>query len=72
MSRETSNESALQNDMYCRRCGVPMENTKTGFSYLTYSFHTELLRCPICHQVFIPEDLAKGRMAEVEAQLEDK
>ena len=49
-----------------------MEKAQTGFSYLTYSFHTDLLRCPLCHQVFVPEELVKGRMANVEAELEDK
>ena len=25
--------------MVCRRCNVPMEKAKTGFSYLTFTFH---------------------------------
>lgn len=58
--------------MICRRCNVPMEKAKTGFSYLTFTFHTELLRCPVCRQVFVPEELVKGRMSRVEAELEDK
>lgn len=58
--------------MIYRRCNVPMEKAKTGFSYLTFTFHTELLRCPVCRQVFVPEELVKGRMSRVEAELEDK
>ena len=72
MSKKEAGESVAQRDLLCRRCGVPMETAKTEFSYLSYNFHTELPRCPVCHQVFIPEDLVKGRMAEVEAELEDK
>ena len=29
-------------------------------------------RCPSCGQVFIPESLAKGKMAQVEVSIEDK
>ena len=58
--------------LVCNRCGVPMTPIKTQFSYLDHSFSTEVPRCPKCGQVFIEEALAKGRMAEVEASLEDK
>jgi hypothetical protein len=48
---------------------VPMP---TGFSYLGHVFRTDVPRCPSCGQVFISEELAAGRMAEVETTLEDK
>jgi hypothetical protein len=51
---------------------VEMLPAPTGFSYLGHAFRTDVLRCPSCGQVFIPESLAKGRMAEVETTLEDK
>ena len=56
----------------CNRCNVDMKPMKVGFSYLGHSFHAETLRCPSCGQVFIPEELVKGRMVEVEMELEDK
>lgn len=31
-----------------------------------------MLRCPKCGQVYIPEDLAKGKMAQLEKSLEEK
>ena len=43
-----------------------------NFSYLGKQFEHEVDRCPECGQVYIPEELAKGRMAEVEKILEDK
>jgi hypothetical protein len=36
------------------------------------TYVVELLKCPRCGLVFIPEDLALGKMAEVEQILEDK
>ena len=49
-----------------------MEPAETYFEYLDHGFHTRLLRCPRCGEVFIPEELARGKMAEVEQNLEDK
>ena len=56
----------------CNRCEKKLEPMKTGFSYLGQSFHSNVFRCPGCGQVYVPEELAKGRMAEVETALEDK
>lgn len=56
----------------CGACNIPLTEEKTHFSYLGHAFSTTLLRCPGCGQVFIPEELARGRMAEVEQTLEDK
>ena len=59
-------------EMRCRRCGVVMEMTKTYFEYLGHGFHTDVLRCPECGEVFIPEELAMGKIADIERNLEDK
>jgi hypothetical protein len=56
----------------CARCSVSLESGKVNVSYLGSMFPVDLLRCPRCSQVFIPEDLALGKMAEVEKLLEDK
>lgn len=56
----------------CTKCNVPMEPIEVTFKYLKRSFRHKVLRCPKCGQVYVPEDLAKGRMAEVEAALEEK
>ena len=58
--------------MTCSRCNCELKPMKVGFSYLGHSFHAESLRCPACGQVFISEKLVKGRIAEVEMELEDK
>ncbi len=56
----------------CSQCDVALTPMKATFRYLKRSFEHEVLRCPSCGQVYIPEDLAKGRMAQVEASLEEK
>lgn len=58
--------------LICYKCKKKMEPIKTNFSYLGHSFFTDILRCPECGEVYIPEDLVKGRISEVEMQLEDK
>jgi hypothetical protein len=49
-----------------------MQLMDTQFNYLKRSFRHKALRCPSCGQVFIPEELARGRMRDVEKTLEDK
>lgn len=58
--------------MICLKCDLAMELKQTAFSYLGRTFHTDVLRCPGCRAVFVPESLAKGRMNEVELIMEDK
>ena len=58
--------------LICCRCIKELVPTQTFFDYLGHNFHTDILRCPECGEVYIPESLVKGRMAEVEQELEDK
>ena len=58
--------------LICDRCNIEMVLQKTHFNYLGHAFSTELPTCSGCGQVYIDEKLAKGRMAQVEAELEDK
>ena len=58
--------------LICERCNVEMELMETHFTYLDRSFKHKAPRCPKCGQIYIPEDLAKGRMREVEIALEEK
>ncbi len=58
--------------MICHQCQKELLPSKTYLSYLGHSFFTDILKCPICGEVFIPEELVKNRIAEVEMQLEDK
>ncbi len=65
-------QKGLEGRYICAKCNVPLELKNTSFSYLGHPFHADILRCPVCGNVLIDEKLARGRMAEVEAMLEDK
>lgn len=56
----------------CGRCGVPLQVSKVTVGYLGNAFPVDLLTCPSCGLVFVPEALALGKMLEVEKMLEDK
>ncbi len=56
----------------CAKCGVPLEMQKVEVGYMGSKYPVNLPRCPRCGLVFIPEQLALGKMAEVEKLLEDK
>jgi len=58
--------------LICHKCQQELRPQKTDFTYLGHTFYADMLKCPGCGQVFIPEELAKGRIAEVEMQMEDK
>jgi hypothetical protein len=45
---------------------------KVEVAYLGNAYPVELLKCPKCGMVLVPEELAVGKMAEVEKTLEDK
>lgn len=70
MSDEKQKENTEK--LICCRCNKELVPTQTFFDYLGHNFHTDILRCPECGEVYIPESLVKGRMAEVEQELEDK
>ena len=47
--------------LMCRKCGVPLEKGKVKFAYLDNGF-----------PVYVPEELALGKVLSVEKALEDK
>ena len=56
----------------CGSCGIALEPGKVTVSYLDNAYPVEMLRCPRCGLTWVPEELALGKMAEVEKILEDK
>lgn len=58
--------------MKCFKCNIEMQADQVTFNYLGYTFQSEIPCCPECGQVYVPEELAEGRMQQVEIELEDK
>ena len=59
-------------NLVCLKCDCKLAYDNTNLHYMGYSVSEKFLRCPKCRQVYIPEDVVIGKMAEVEASLEDK
>ena len=72
MDDNRTNVGTNEGQLICERCMLEMIPKKTHFHYLGHAFSTEIPSCPGCGQVYIDEKLAKGRMAQVEMELEDK
>ena len=62
----------MESNLICCKCNVELVQKKTTFSYMGFSFRTDLPCCPSCGQVYISEELVTGKMAEVEMELEEK
>ena len=56
----------------CLKCDRHLELKTVTVEYLGNQFTIELPKCPECGMVHVSEELATGKMAEVEQLLEDK
>jgi phage FluMu protein Com len=56
----------------CDKCSEKLVLEKTNVLYLDADFEVELCKCPKCKMVLIEEELARGKISEVEKALEDK
>jgi predicted RNA-binding Zn-ribbon protein involved in translation (DUF1610 family) len=65
-------DKQVQKIIVCNACNIPLALGKVTLSYLGNEFPVELFKCPQCGLVYIPEELAKGKMDQVEKALEDK
>jgi len=68
------NENIKPEDLkwQCHKCGQGLVKGPVTVEYLGNQFTTELPKCPVCGLVLITEEVALGKMAEVEQILEDK
>ena len=58
--------------MICARCDVDLVPTKINLHYQGHRITEEFPVCPICGNLYIPEDVVSGKMVKVEASLEEK
>jgi hypothetical protein len=56
----------------CFKCNQPLAVGPALVDYLGNELTTDLPMCPTCSKVLISEQLAVGKVAEVEKILEDK
>lgn len=63
---------ALTQEMLCGKCQIPLKPGHVDFNYMGFAFSADVPRCPKCGYVYISEELAKGRIRDVEMALEDK
>lgn len=59
-------------NLICAKCNERLVTRSVTLSYMNAALQADLPACPGCGMVYIPEDLAKGRMLHVEQSLEDK
>ena len=60
------------NEWRCLPCDELLKLNTVEINYLHGRFTVELPCCPKCGMVLMPEDIAMGKMLEVEKLLEDK
>jgi NAD-dependent SIR2 family protein deacetylase len=56
----------------CLPCDCLLKLDRVRIDYMNGSFTVELPLCPSCGMVLVPEEIAVGKMLEVEKLLEDK
>ena len=59
-------------DWTCGQCGEPLQLCSVKAAYMGNEFELELPGCPTCRMYLVFEELALGKMLEVEQLLEDK
>jgi Zn-finger nucleic acid-binding protein len=65
-------EKEKKNPWICNKCNKELVSEKVKVRYLDGNFEVEFIKCPECNMVFVEEELALGKMLEVEKGLEDK
>jgi Fe-S oxidoreductase len=64
--------AADKGGLICAKCRTPLLEIETRFEYLKHEFSHAIPKCPVCGLVYVSEELAEGKMFEVETMLEDK
>jgi len=58
--------------LICTKCNEELVLLPASVDYLGYHIAEKLPRCPTCGQIYISEELARGKISEVELELEQK
>lgn len=58
--------------LICGKCGVPLEEKTVTLDYIGHQIKHEFPCCPVCGEIYISEEIVKGKMHDVEIMLEEK
>lgn len=64
--------SAKESKVRCMKCDRDLVPKKIVFEYMGHTVAHAVPTCPKCGRVYVSQELAEGRMSEVEQLLEDK
>ena len=52
-------ENSRDETIQCLRCGLEMIGRRTEVTYLGQTYTVELKTCPVCGQVYVPEQVRR-------------
>ena len=58
--------------MICMKCEKELIPSKVNLDYLGHRITHEFPVCPVCGNLYIPEDIVSEKIQKIESQLEDK
>ena len=58
--------------LICGKCRVPLVPKNITMEYLGHQIKQDFPCCPVCGEIYISEEFARGKMHDVETMLEDK
>ena len=58
--------------IFCAQCKQELRPVKASAVYLKFRFDIEIPGCPVCGQLYVPEELALTKIRELEGLLEQK
>ncbi len=61
-----------ESSLVCIKCGMPLKPRTATLGYLGHKFSLQVPQCPECGQIYLTEELVRGKISEVEESLEDK
>lgn len=70
MTKEEKRQEELK--WRCQRCQSGLVTGPVTVEYMGNRFTTDLPHCPSCGMILVSEEIALGKMAQVEQMLEDK
>ena len=62
----------MEDKLICLKCNRELEVAIVNLEYQDTKVSYEFPRCPVCKQIYIPEEIIESKMKEFEITLENK